>query len=344
MLPNLTPNNSTDFVACTKDSQCLNSGKCDGSTRSCVCAATFFGDHCEITQKQVTDAIQQNKLALQSLKKKVENPEMITDALKKISAVKLMHDKETMMLIMDIVQLIYGASLLPDERLINSAVQTLGNLYNISTAYKNDSDFSTFVEKIREYANAFIDLRIYLYLKYNSFSNFLPYTYESGNIDFKFVKLNENDPILVKQVFDFLDQKFEGILYNSRDGLISSNFNGGIRVNDAFLAALNASSKSEVVIISQRKYNFNIHESVDKVTKIASPVVIIQITRANNQTVEVSSISDPIVVQIPKSQIITSNQVYGCCYWNKTQNKWSTEGMKKINETLSIMLIVKAVF
>lgn len=157
-------NNNTDVIVCKLDSDCLNAGKCNIISKRCECKANYFGNNCELSQANLLEAKQKNKLALERLKDKLsERVSLVSEALMQITAVKEINNNETIKSTFNAIEKLIASF---DYRTVttNPAISTLNNLYSLIQVYKNETseqDIISYYEKIRSYSKLIIKNKTY---------------------------------------------------------------------------------------------------------------------------------------------------------------------------------------
>ena len=333
---------------CTVDADC-NNGTCNTNKSICKCASGFWGSNCNFSSSDAKTASDQNNKILKkfgdSLNASDSNQsKSVCSALVDMTSVKEINDDQTVNQSLSLLNNIAknSSDLTPDVSSL--MVNAISNLLDIiassnSSNSSNNSNASNNSAHFRKEAKKAVDNLISAQIS-NLNNSGSPVIIQSANLEVKITKFDSSQNLTeIKSIIMnlFSDQDMDSVNTSNGSNLtagqaVSTTFTGNVVVNDNFLTAIKGTNSPAV---SFTKWTSNPYQDQDNTT-ISSSVISFSVT-SNGSKVNISNLTNPIQIQIPKTKNADANYTFSCKYWNETTSQWSTDGVTLVSESAQII-------
>lgn len=312
--------NDSDFIACAKDADCLNEAKCMYQ-RDCLCKVGFYGTFCGLTQKQANDSIVKNIAVIDRFSVKTnftnlnQDFSLLTQSLREMTYVKAINDLTTIQMTLDLLDKVTSSLTFKNADEVISVIGVVNNIFGLLKDQINNTNISTVYDLNKKILVKAVNIEIT-----NRFAG-KPYAFYKlidKNIDVMLTLLDGTTKYGVNDTLKYISD------------MERPKFFGGVHVNDNFL---NQTPNSSTFALSLIKFKTNPYEGIDKLTKISSPILSVELKDNQNKVIPVSDLLTPIQIEIPNLISLSSIQSWRCNYWNSTTQKWSSEKISVVNET-----------
>lgn len=312
--------NDSDFVACSKDADCLNGGKCMHQ-RDCLCKIGFYGTFCELTQKEANDSIAKNNAVIDRLSVKTNftnlnhDFSLLIQSLREMTYVKAINDLTTMQMTLDLLDKVTTFSTFKNPDEVISVIGVVNNIFDLLKDQINASNTSSLYDSNKKILTKALSIEIN-----NKFVG-QPYA---------FYKLFDKNIEVILTLLDGANKYGINDTFTYISDMEKPDYLGGIHVNDYFL---NQTPNASTFTLSLIKFKTNPYEGIDKLTKISSPILSVELRDKDKNIINITDLPIPIQIEIPRIISLSETQTWVCNFWNSTTKKWSSEKIIVINET-----------